>query len=99
MTPTSRYIALGFLGCISLLAGASVAQQPRPPAPDLTSMADALKVPQDRLAGCLGDRPAPGTRPPPPDAGKIAACLAKAGHEVASSDVAAALDRAAPARR
>lgn len=99
MTPTSRILALGFLGGLSLLAGAAIAQQQRPPAPDLAKAAAALDLPESALTRCLGAAPAAGARPAPPDAGKIADCLAKAGHRVDATKVDAALAKAAPPRR
>ncbi|WP_417524279.1 hypothetical protein [Marinovum sp.] len=99
-----KYIAILFLGGLSLLAGASVAQQPRPPQIEATRLAEALGVPESALASCLPQRPEPGQRPQRgdrparPDAAEIARCLGTEGHRLTAAEVDQALAAAAPRR-
>jgi len=106
MTKAPAYIAIALFGALSLATGAAMAQQQqRPPPPDFGAIANALNLPVTAVQSCLGDgpaqgkRPAKGERPTPPDAGKIASCLGKAGHKVSKKSVDSALKAAAPVRR
>lgn len=84
---------LAFATAVAFLsASAPVASQSqRPPRPSLSDLATAMEVPESALKSCLPPRQSGGSRqqgrPPKPDAGKIAACLKKAGHDVSSEKV------------
>ncbi|THH37059.1 hypothetical protein E4Z66_08965 [Aliishimia ponticola] len=98
MTRFTTYAALILMGGLSLVSGATLAQQ-RPPEPDFAKAAAALHVSESALRSCLGPRPEPGQRPERPDATKVAACLSDAGHDVTRKDADAALKTIAPPPR
>lgn len=104
MQTGTKYSAILFLGSLSLLAGASVAQQQRPPQMEVGRLAQALEVPESALASCLPERPAPGQRPQRsdrparPDAAEIASCLVAEGHRLTAAQVDQALASVAPGR-
>lgn len=93
------FYAILMVGSLSLPAGAAFAQQQRPPAPDFSSMAATLNVPEAALMKCLGDRPKQGHRPERPNASKVSSCLDTAGYSVTEKSVYSALATAGPPKR
>lgn len=97
-------VVSGFAVCSLFVAVApAVAQQTRPPRPDIAKMASSMGVPEDALKSCMGpppsERPANGERPPRPDIAKIAACLKEQGHDVTDQSVGDVFAANRPPRR